>query len=632
MSDRDRRPSSRRRTRNQEAEESSERESGTEQPSDSWSDVGDTSPVTAPRRVETDQETDQDNPGSEEDESIVPIETEDEQDQLSSATMVDTATDALASMGITLMPEGQENELETTVKPINPKENWHLMDANTKRKIFDKIVERQLGTKLSLTKHAATEDDILTDTALLDAQLTRVHQHFKENDLDSIFKILKFDAQDPRNKASHSVVDMLETYGTVSPHDVAEYNKFLQKYGDKTKMPWLDDQLNLATKFLENNSDDELSAKVTEEYLGYDVAERGGNLWYALTFRLIYHRAEEDCMTLMNHIPTLQLRDEKGEDVVTFVSKIRAGLSFLARAHCIEDPHDGTKFYKYVRTDLPQLLLQTFQTSSTPEFNKVFEMLSTMNTLYRSSNQDSDGDTSEGTTLLDSMAKDTDVVAVSEQILKHAQREYLRLVHLNKWLGVSTPGTSSFTAAERICFNCGEKGHLAGTCPQPRNQAAFERRMKAFREQHPGRGGRGPGSGRGRGPGRGGGRGGRGGGTSKFSPPTAEEGNKRIIDGKQMHWTPTANKGQGRWFPCDSKPQANMAGKPTESVKTAPSTGSETSALTTSTPTFPTQSTTMVADVSIDAARKQAQKAATLEKAKQAQAAYKSLLAEYNDM
>jgi hypothetical protein len=181
------------------------------------------------------------------------------------------------------------------------------------------------------------------------------------------------------------------------------------------------------------------------------------------------------------------------------------------------------------------------------------------------------------------MAKDTDVVAVSEQILKHAQREYLRLVHLNKWLGVSTPGTSSFTAAERICFNCGEKGHLAGTCPQPRNQAAFERRMKAFREQHPGRGGRGPGGGRGRGPGRGGGRGGRGGGTSKFSPPTAEEGNKRIIDGKQMHWTPTANKGQGRWFPCDSKPQANMAGKPTESVKTAPSTGSETSALTTST-------------------------------------------------
>jgi len=176
-----------------------------------------------------------------------------------------------------------------------------------------------------------------------------------------------------------------------------------------------------------------------------------------------------------------------------------------------------------------------------------------------------------------------------------------------------------------FCWNCGHEGHRAAGCLNPKDPIQFEKNCKLFmeRKQAAGCGGDGRGCGRG-------GRGtpGCGGGGNKWCPPTEQEHNKHIIDGKCHNWNPRA-QGKGRWFLMNPQPgekaaqppaAANLATQPTQAPAPAP-TGAplvpspHTSfkirdALTLTLLTSTSSGT--VAQVSADAARKEAKKQALI--------------------
>jgi len=343
---------------------------------------------------------------------------------------------------------------------------------------------------------------------------------------------------------------------------------------------------------------------------------------------------------MANTITNLKITDIEGEDVAAFVTKYRAGISFLRKADCHEGSN-GIKYYKYIWSDSVDLLLEKLQATSTEDFNNVFKMLGTaleMESL----------DVTEGVSSLGKKApviEGDNIVKQLEMLLAMAQRKYMILSSQSKWTGVGTPGQSSFVGT--VCWNCGEGGHTADKCMKPKNESALAQNRQAYRERF----GRGSGRGRGSGGRNGRGRDGRGGGgrggqrspRGKWRPPTPQEHNKRIIDGKWYSYNPRANEGRRHWYVCDPQPGA---GQSSSSSTTASSAGAHvtTQGMTSTTaPLVPSPHTSFtldgvselmpagsgsVAQVSLDAARKAAQKQALVAQIQQTQAAYNKQMEE----
>jgi len=147
-----------------------------------------------------------------------------------------------------------------------------------------------------------------------------------------------------------------------------------------------------------------------------------------------------------------------------------------------------------------------------------------------------------------------DIAKEIERLLTLAQDQYILLSSQQKWNGVGHPGRSSFivnNVSTAPCWNCGQEGHKAADCKKPCNQAAYDCNRQLIWH-----GGGGQGRGRGRGGGRGRGSHGR---FYKWRPPTEQEHNKQIIDGKWYNWNPKADGNKGRWFVMNPQPGEKQA-------------------------------------------------------------------------
>jgi len=584
------------------------------QPSSSaeWSHVGEVdSPSSGPNPIETETEVEtereEDDPYEESSDSNSEERIGGTMSEEKDETGTENPTMKLGDLEIPLVSVGTQNDVSTIVKPLYPKEEWTTMSPDARRKVFTQIERKIFDDSLKMYTVSATNMDALNDAVAVLNKLERLEHHFKQNDLMCVLEILKYNKNYPRDSSQYSSVNMIERLESITAQEVADSNRFIRLYVDHARAGYLELALAVTLNFMQANCDDELNAKVLEEYNQYDEEEQGGNLYLFLALSLIYHDSETECLALANTVTELKITDIPGEDVTLFVTKYRAALTFLKNANSYQDTN-GVTHYKYLRADSLDLLLEKLRSTSTQEFNDLFGVASAVIKMEKL-------EPGRGQTRLgpgDASLLGDNLVQQLEGVLSNAQSQYLELSSLGKWHGVGTPGTSSFLS----CWNCGEDGHRVPECPKEKNEAVIAANRQKF-------------GGRGRGRGRDGGRGrGRGRTPFRWAKPTPAEHNKRLIGGKWHNFNPTANGGRGHWYVMNPQPKAATpapapAATPAPAPAAHPATtivldaSSLTSGTTMTTDTTPSTSGTSVAQVSLEASRREARKQgllATLEK------------------
>jgi hypothetical protein len=518
--------------------------------------------------------------------------------------------------GESLLLAAHPNPVSAEVKPLYLKQDRYTMDASDRNALFKEAKKSILTEKFQQQSLTVTGDDILDDTVVLKDQLTKLMAHIKEYDMEDVFRIVEVSTDDPTKIVKQT--NLLTHYSSLTPKKVAFSNQWRRRYLDQASQPWIEDNLGLTFELIRNNTADSLYGKAMESYEQFEASERGGPLFLAIILDHLQRNTEEQCLSLAARIRNMKITDYPGEDVSKVVTLLRAAIRRLTDANTVFTV-EGEAMHKYLPTDLTKILLEIFQSSTVDEFNKIFSTLSTIRTVARHAAA-SNNDTDELTT---------------EMILETAESEYTNFVSTLKWTGVTSPGKSSFTSAHQIrCWNCDEVGHGLNECTKPKHKDKIEQRRKAFndarakeRASHQGsKGGRDS-------------RGGRRGGvpvaeTGKFAKPSRSEHYKRTIDGclwkydgRRKMWFKSGPQSAGQ------RPQAQAAALPSDVSAATQSTSTSTlTANTGSTPGTTLQPPTNVANISAEASRAQALRAAAAVRAQETASLLASQLREMDNL
>lgn len=507
--------------------------------------------------------------------------------------------------GETLQFASKPNPEVQEFQPLYPKRSRYTMTSADLNSLYKEMQKKTLGDLFQQTSSMITDADAVADTVVIKDQIARVVSHMREYDMVDSFSIIEPEPDDPYTVKSSK--DLLTHYSTIPLKAVAASNKWKRRYLNVALQPWIPDNMSITFRYLANNTEESLYSKIMETYETYSPDEQGGALYFALMMNVLQKNLEEQCASLNAALRRMKLTDFEGENVPKAVTCLRAIIQRLEEASTVFTT-DGQEIHKYIPTNIKDIILQFFQTSSVQEFNMRFQILSTFQTM-------ADSDEGVATT------EQPELVAVKD-ILKIAETEYTKLLSTGKWTGVSTPGKSSFNASsgkprKMRCWNCGEEGHGISDCPKPTNQPMIDRNKKAFREaKAKDRGGKKGGKARG---------GGGGGGdkgipvspTGRFNPPSHSEKGRRWIDGVLYKYS----KSKKMWYKQKAEPAP--AGAPAAqvavpqadlSVQTPTTT---TSTLTPPTPPVPPTSAN-VAGASNDASRAHALRAAANVRAREA--------------
>jgi hypothetical protein len=235
---------------------------------------------------------------------------------------------------------------------------------------------------------------------------------------------------------------------------------------------------------------------------------------------------------LINSVKHLKISSFEGENVSRVVSLIRGANKRLRNVTVLPE-------------EFPKWVLLVFQTSSVEDFNKVF------------------GHLRREIEVVTPLINNTRVRYPSiEDMLRMAEKLYLDMTASNEWSGATTKanqaaflvnGQGTPNVARKLsCWNCGMEGHTLKECPRPSNPTLVEKNKQAFKIAKAAKQDKAKKEGKGNNT------------NGKWAPPTANENNRRVVDGIARFWL-TKTK---RWVK-DKK----LAGTPAiAAVAVAPST------------------------------------------------------------
>lgn len=381
--------------------------------------------------------------------------------------------------------------------------------------LFEKATRTKLTVKFDTVSSTFSDEDKLDDTYNLGILINRFKSHLQKYDMLDVMTIICLDATDS-SKPTGDSFDLLVDYSKIPEEAVAASCKWYYKY---PKEPYYRQNLQLTADFLENNCSEGLWEKCIEAHDEYSSEERGGPLIFSIMMRLLQSQSDSAVQYLINSVKNLQIRNFEGENVSKVVSLVRGAYKRL-------------KSITKLPEEFPQWVLQLLQTSTVPAFNEGFSHLQ------------------RNIEVVDMLMNNTLVPTYPsiENMLAVAQRRYLEMISTNQWSGLTRKANqSAFVGAppgivrKVSCWNCGADGHTIKDCTKPLNQASIEQRKKAFRDA------KGTGNGK-----KGDGNKGTKRAPQKWSPPTADERNRRVINGKPMFYVTKTS----RWEP-DKKAAGN---------------------------------------------------------------------------
>jgi len=296
-------------------------------------------------------------------------------------------------------------------------------------------------------------------------------------------------------------------------------------------------------QFFENNVSAELAEKINDEYQVYPKEERGGPLYFAILISQILSQTEEATLALQLRLKRMEIRNVPGENIDTVVSLARAAILRL-------------ETFGKVPEDLIRILLKIFQTSSIESFNQIFQHMEKQRYLDQA------------------LATNGYVEKLSKEgIFRVATNQYRLQWEEGTWNGTQVKGNQAvFTVGKSLCWNCGSDGHTLRDCKVPRDQSRIStnrRSQKKFLQKGKNKetetksnvGSKHETKSDGR-----------------WRPPTSEERNRRVIDGKPMFY----NRRLKKWvLDRDANSSANVS--TTSDAASTRSTGTTTTSSTTTT-------------------------------------------------
>lgn len=362
------------------------------------------------------------------------------------------------------------------------------------------------STKYDFTSTDLTDEKRLDDLYNISIMIAKTKASHMQYDLHSVFSIVVPDKPGSRELAKPDTVDLYTCYDDVTEDQVAESCEWYRLW---TKRSYYRDNLTLTFKQLENSMTPKLFDKCFEQYESYPEVQRGGPLLFIIMMKLLVSHSEDAVTHLKVMIKKLKISDFQGENVSRVVSLLRGTYKHL-------------RFIKKVPEDFNNQVLKILQTSSVPKFNDYFaHHQKTMRM-------------AKDVAVLKRLDYDPDDHASIDILFRLAETEYKSLVASGEWLSSTSKGKSSAFSGETkssnsntssnnnlTCWNCGKKGHSLSQCSEPRNDTRIAINRERFMKERKNKEGSANTSDS---------------GNSKYKPPTPEEKNRRIIDGKHMFY------------------------------------------------------------------------------------------------
>lgn len=232
-------------------------------------------------------------------------------------------------------------------------------------------------------------------------------------------------------------INVLASPSEVTVNQVCASNQFWRRFGsDQTYLQDLD----WSDALLENSCEDSLRDQVHERTNGIDPDNQGGPLFYKVMMDIVTNVAPETIETLVQSLRALDLRHESfpGEDVEYANKLIRGVLGRLSDVNAVPG-------------DIMRVLCNIYQTSSTDEYNAMFQNYLNMKLLGVPNLQ----------------------IVNYHDLISFAEDHYLEYNARGTWCGASkrkNPKGSAFMAGDNKappeiqCHNC-KGNHYARDCP-----------------------------------------------------------------------------------------------------------------------------------------------------------------------
>ena len=407
-----------------------------------------------------------------------------------------------------VLREAAETKFEQ-VLTLHSKHDRAALDKKSRLALIASATEKNEETyfkALTLTLDAESKLDDCYNISRIIENVAERHIMFDMHDVFSIVVPL----EDGKTLQTNEVYNLYTDYASVSIQMVANSNTW---YHTWPQGPTWSENLAWTDRFFKNNTSPELAEKVNEVYSTFPSQARGGPLFFAIMMEQVLSQTEEAVFALQTKLKKMDLKAIPGENVDKAVSLARAAILRL-------------ETFGKIPEDLIRNLLRIFQTSSVPAFNDFFKHLEQQRKVEQAM----------------SIARYEEKLTAAG-IFRAATTQYRSLWEEGLWTGTKRVTDAVFTnvASKGCCWNCGERGHNIGDCKLPKDtkrinankraqkkaiveaqkaETKKEKKGKKETDSQPDP-------------------------TGKYKPPTPEEHNRRVIDGKHM-WYNTRLK---RWYP-----------------------------------------------------------------------------------
>ena len=423
----------------------------------------------------------------------------------------------------TLTLNGIEIELreeqETHFSEVNTlykKADRAELDKKDRLALIAAATEKKEATYFTPLALALDDESKLDDCYNIGTKVEKVEARHRLYDMHDVFTIVV--PEENGKTLKEEAYNLYTEYATISPDMVAASNKW---YNSWPKGPTWQENLNWTHQFFEYNVAPEVAEKVNEIYMLYPIETRGGPLYFILLMNQLLSQTEEAVLALQVRLKKLNLKNIPGENVDKAISLARAAILRL-------------ETFNKTPEDLVRNLLKSFQTTSVSSFNEVFRHMEKQRFLDQALGGGKDKLTATG-------------------IFNVAAAQYRLLWEEGEWTGIRTQGEAIFTnqtnAVRGVCWNCGGSDHQLPDCKLPRDQTKIDKMKEAYKKTK--KAAKGPDKeNKGATPSKS-----KSSGTSKWRAPTAEENNRRTIDGKAMFWSSKLR----RWIPDRGARPSNAA-------------------------------------------------------------------------
>jgi hypothetical protein len=387
------------------------------------------------------------------------------------------------------------------------------LDKKDRLALIAAATEKKEATYFTALALALDDESKLDDCYNIGTKVEKVEARHRLYDMHDVFTIVC--PEENGKTLKEEAYNLYTEYATITPDMVAASNKW---YNSWPKGPTWQENLNWTHQFFEYNVATEVAEKVNELYMLYPIETRGGPLYFILLMNQLLSQTEEAVLALQVRLKKLTLKNIPGENVDKAISLARAAILRL-------------ETFNKTPEDLVRNLLKSFQTTSVTSFNEVFRHMEKQRFLDQALGGGKDKLTATG-------------------IFNVAAAQYRLLWEEGEWTGVRTQGEAIFTnqtaSIRGVCWNCGGSDHQLPACKLPRDQTKIDKMKEIYKKSKKDAKGTETNKDKGAATKT---------GTSKWRAPTAEEKNRRTIDGKAMFWHTKLRK----WIPDRGARPSNAA-------------------------------------------------------------------------